>query len=209
MVFNTLLIDTIKGFLDVLYKGRDFQRFYVLETVARVPYFSYMSCLHFYETLGMHRKANWIKVHYAEADNELHHLLTMEALGGNDSGIDRFLAGNMAVVYYWLVVVIYLFNPRGAYHLSQLVEEHAYSTYDKFLKENEEMLKGMEAPQVAVDYYTGGDLYMFDTFHTAVNGPRRPTISNLYDVFVNIRDDEGEHKATLKQIVDRGALSTD
>jgi ubiquinol oxidase len=77
-------------------QGRDFARFYVLETVARVPYSSYMSVLHFYETMGLHRKAYWIKVHFGEADNELHHVLSMESLGGNDNFADGFFAEHVA-----------------------------------------------------------------------------------------------------------------
>jgi hypothetical protein len=44
------------------------------------------------------------------------------------------------------------------------VEEHAFSTYDKFINENEEILKLQLAPKVAVDYYQTGDLFMFDAF---------------------------------------------
>lgn len=38
--------------LDVIFNGRPIQRFWFLETVARMPYFSYISMLHLYETLG-------------------------------------------------------------------------------------------------------------------------------------------------------------
>lgn len=40
--------------LDVLFEGKYvFSRFFLLETVARMPYFSYIAMIHFYETLGM------------------------------------------------------------------------------------------------------------------------------------------------------------
>jgi len=81
--------------------------------------------------------------HYAEADNELHHLLIMESLGGNDSVIDRTLAQTMAFGYYWYVVIIYAWNEPAAYHLSELIENHAYDTYNGFLKNHGEMLKKM------------------------------------------------------------------
>ena len=39
--------------LDVVFEGRNpFSRFFLLETVARMPYFSYITMLHLYETLG-------------------------------------------------------------------------------------------------------------------------------------------------------------
>jgi ubiquinol oxidase len=80
----------------------------------------------------------------------------------------------------------------------ELVEGRAHHTYDTFLKEHEAELKAKPAPQVAINYYHGGDLYMFDEFQTGKNPEeRRPRIENLYDVFVNIRDDEGEHIKTI------------
>ena len=77
--------------VDVVYGKRSYARFYVLETIARVPYFSYLSVLHLYETLGSWHKADLLKVHFAETWNELHHLLIMESLGGNEHWFDRWV----------------------------------------------------------------------------------------------------------------------
>ena len=41
--------------LDVIYDKRPVQRFWFLEVVARMPYFSYISMLHLYESLGWWR----------------------------------------------------------------------------------------------------------------------------------------------------------
>jgi hypothetical protein len=69
--------------LDVLFEGRPINRFYFLETVARMPYFSYITMLHIYETLGWWRRSTEAKrVHFAEEFNEFHHLLIWESLGG-------------------------------------------------------------------------------------------------------------------------------
>lgn len=184
--------------VDVIYGDRSYPRFYVLETIARVPYFSFLSVLHLYETLGFWRKADWLKVHFSETWNELHHLLIMESLGGNAEWGDRFIAQHIAFAYYWIVVPLYMLSPRYAYYLMELIENHAYHTYDEYLKANEEALKALKAPQVAIDYYCDGDLYMFDEFQTAP-GPefRRPKVDNLYDVFINIRDDEYAHVKTM------------
>lgn len=193
-----LLVSVLVLVINVLYRNRPYPRFYVLETVARVPYFSYLSVLHFYETLGRWRKADWLKVHFAETWNELHHLLIMESLGGNNAWGDRFLARHAALLYYWIVVVLYALSPRSAYHFMELVEEHAYESYDHFLTSEAEYLKTQPAPQVALNYYREGDLYMFDEFQTG-HPPesRRPQMHNLYDVFVAIRDDEREHVKTM------------
>ena len=180
-------------------EGRDFARFYALETIARVPYFSYLSVLHVYETLGKWRRAKYLKLHFAESWNELHHLLIMEELGGNDRFFDRFLAQHIAFGYYAVVILLYLINPVEAYNLNEDVEEHAFSTYDEYLRENEEKLKALPAPQAAINYYVDGDMYMFDEFQTDCE-IRRPVIENLYDVFVAIRDDEAAHVNTMKML---------
>ncbi|MEH2238492.1 alternative oxidase [Nostoc sp.] len=187
--------------VDVVYGNRSYARFYVLETIARVPYFSYLSVLHLYETLGFWRKADLLKVHFAETWNELHHLLIMESLGGNRIWGDRFIAQHIAVAYYWVVVPLYMLFPSYAYYLMELIEDHAYHTYDDYLKSNEEELKTQSAPQVAIDYYRDGDLYMFEEMQTTPGREfRRPTVDNLYDVFTNIREDECEHVKTMKAL---------
>jgi len=207
-----VLVGVLKGGLDLLYRERpDFCRFFVLETVARVPYFAYISVLHLYESLGRHKRAAWMKVHFSEADNELHHLLIMEALGGNTDFRDRLFAQHSAVAYYWACVVLYLVHPRAAYHLMSLIENHAYETYSQYLEANADWLKDQPAPAIAKQYYESEDSYLFDSFHTAVAHTqaqrRRPQINNLYDTFLNIRDDEKEHASTMQSLVTHGRVS--
>ena len=193
-----LLVGILVFVINTLYRNRPYPRFYVLETVARVPYFSYLSVLHLYETLGWWRKADWLKVHFAESWNELHHLLIMESLGGDRNWVNRFLARHTALIYYWIIIALYLVHPRAAYHFMEQVEEHAFHSYDEFLKSEAEELKSQPAPDIAIQYYRDGDLYMFDEFQTShPSEQRRPIINNLYDVFVAIRDDEMEHVKTM------------
>lgn len=193
-----LLVNFLEWLLNTFYGDRIYPRFFVLETVARVPYFAYTSVLHLYETMGWWRKADWLKIHFAEAWNELHHLLISEELGGSKYWIDRFVARGGAFVYYWIIVLVYMAAPRSAYRFMQLVEEHAYHTYDTFLQEYGDELKAQPAPQVAIDYYCCGDLYLFDEFQSSrPPEERRPKIDHLYDVFVAIRDDEMEHVKTM------------
>lgn len=124
-----------------MYKDRHYARFYALETIARVPYFAYTSVLHMYETMGMRQKSDRMKIHFAESWNELHHLLIMEELGGNQRFEDRFVAQHLAVFYYWFAVVLYMTKPEVAYNLNEHVERHAFNTYDMFLKEHEQVNK--------------------------------------------------------------------
>lgn len=202
----------------------------MLETVARIPYFAYISILHLYESLGFWRAgADLRRVHFAEEWNELHHLQVrgsskhsnaahtwfctslvllwawfdvciavahavlsyiihsqvishgpaavcrgqvplcglssrlkesadlkplclcaaschavsssaaccavlccaqiMESLGGDQLWFDRFLAEHAAILYYWVLIVMYLLSPKNAYAFSELVEWHATDTY--------------------------------------------------------------------------------
>jgi ubiquinol oxidase len=88
--------------------------------------------LHLRETFGERYEgmSERMRTHYAEADNELHHLLIMEELGGNANVIDRIIAQTAAFVYYWYIVLIYSMSEPAAYHLSELIEDHAYNTYN-------------------------------------------------------------------------------
>lgn len=204
---NILLTDSVVKILDAVYHDRHYARFFVLETIARVPYFAFISVLHLYESFGWWRRADYLKVHFAESWNELHHLLIMEELGGNAFWFDRFLAQHIAVFYYFMTVIMYVLSPRMAYNFSECVEKHAYSTYDKFIKLQEAELKKLPAPEVAIKYYMNEDMYLFDEFQThRVPHTRRPKIENLYDVFVNIRDDEAEHCKTMKACQTHGNL---
>ncbi|KAH0457735.1 hypothetical protein IEQ34_013050 [Dendrobium chrysotoxum] len=103
---NVLLTDSVIKVLDLFYHDRNYARFFVLETIARVPYFAFISVLHMYESFGWWRRADYLKVHFAESWNELHHLLIMEELGGNAFWFDRFLAQHIAIFYYFMTVLI-------------------------------------------------------------------------------------------------------
>lgn len=195
--------------LDVLFDGRPIARFWLLETVARMPYLSYITMLHLYETLGWWRRSyDARKVHFAEEWNEAHHLLIMESLGGDQKWVDRFCAQHAAIIYYCVLAVLWFLSPTLAYNFSELIEAHAVDTYEQFVEENEEALRELPPPRVAKQYYESADLYLFDEFQTSrPPGSRRVTVDNLYDVFRNIADDEGEHVATMRQMQDEDVLS--
>lgn len=176
---NRALVRSAVNVIDRVYKDREYARFYVLETVARVPYFSFVSILHLYETVGLWRKADYIETHFAQTMNEYHHLLIMEDLGGDKRFIDRFFAQHTAFAYYWITCLVYLLSPSMAYNLSEQIEEHAYHTYDEFLNNHGVILSLLKPPAIATNYYDNVD--------------------NLYDVFVKVRDDEGEHVKTMQK----------
>ena len=136
--FNTIILDVTIYILDFLYRGRDFQRFWVLEVIARAPYFSFISVLHFRESLGLRGEDHiyLMKEHFYQALNETEHLEEMETRGGNEFWIDRFFAKHLVLLYYWIMVAYFTLLPRYAYHLNSEVELHASMTYAKYLVTN-------------------------------------------------------------------------
>ena len=136
--FNTVVLDITVAILDFLYKGRDYPRFWVLEEIARAPYFAFLSVLHFRESMGLRgpEHIDLMIQHFEQSINETEHLEYMESRGGNSYWIDRFVAKHLVLIYYWVNVVYYWMAPKSAYHLSYEVEIHAATTYAKYLALN-------------------------------------------------------------------------
>ena len=88
---NTWVLNLTVAIIDFLYRGRDYQRFWVLEEIARAPYFAFLSVLHFRESLGLRGPEHiyLMKEHFAQTLNETEHLEYMESRGGNSYWIDR------------------------------------------------------------------------------------------------------------------------
>jgi ubiquinol oxidase len=168
--------------LDVVYSNRPIQRFWFLETVARMPYFSYYAMLHMYETFGWWRISVDLRKQHAEEEyNETNHLLIMEILGGNRYYYDRFLAAHSAVVYYMILMTLFFFSPNVSYKFSELLENHAVDTYEQFIKENEKLLKRLPVPIL-------------------INEKLEQNHESLYDVFLEIRNDEQEHAYSMSKL---------
>lgn len=192
------MVSVVVFLLDIVYKNAPIERFWVLETVARVPYFSWMSVLHLYQSLGMWDRYDWLSIHYAESYNEEHHLRIFEELGGNKQWINRLIAYHAALLYYWAVVILYIVDAPAAYYMMAEIEKHAYETYDKFLKSDSPLLSG-PVPLAAVIYYLGEEnRYMFDKFQPHCELPRRPVLNTLADVIREVRNDEMQHVLTCQ-----------
>ena len=133
--FNSLILSFSIKLLDHFYKDRDFPRFWVLEVIARSPYFAFLSVLHFKESLGIENDhtMDLMKEHFYQAINETEHLKEMEKRGGNKFWLDRFLARHLVLFYYWIMVVYYFLSPSNAYDINIKIEEHAFNTYSKYL----------------------------------------------------------------------------
>jgi len=135
---NTVTLNITISILDFLYQGRDYPRFWVLEEIARAPYFAFLSVLHLRESMGLRGPEHLylMKEHFAQSVNETEHLEYMESRGGSAHWVDRFIAKHLVLIYYWVNVVYYWLAPRLAYHLSYEVEIHAATTYAKYLADN-------------------------------------------------------------------------
>jgi ubiquinol oxidase len=144
--------------LDTVFEGSSVpSRFFLLETVARMPYFSYITMLHLYETLGFWRRSADVKrIHFAEEINEFNHLLIMESLGGDQRWWVRFLAQHSAIIYFLVLCHLWAFSPSLSYRFSELLETHAVNTYGQFIDENEDLLKKLPPSLAAVQYYSFG-----------------------------------------------------
>ena len=144
--FNELVLNITVAIIDYLYKGRDYPRFWVLEEIARAPYFAFLSVLHLRESMGLRGPEHLylMKEHFNQSVNETEHLEYMESRGGNRYWIDRAFARHLVLLYYWVNVVYYWLAPRSAYHLSYEVEIHAATTYAKYIAKNGDDKKILE-----------------------------------------------------------------
>jgi ubiquinol oxidase len=167
--------------LDIIFKDKPIDRFWFLETVARMPYFSYVAILHMYETLGWWELDSDLKrEHYLQEENEVRHLKIMESLGGNSNWWNRFIARHGAMAYYGILLIFFMTSPRLAYLSSELLEMHAVDTYTEFYESNASILKNLPLTTEAMKY--------------------KPDAWNLYEVFKQIADDEYRHAINMKYI---------
>lgn len=168
--------------IDLLYPNNPINRFWFLETVARMPYFSYVSILHFYETMGWWSIDNKLREEHTKEDiNEGNHLLIMESLGGGTIWKDQLLARHTAILYYMVLIVLYLLAPRTAYKSSEMLEMHAVATYEEFLEQNQDLLKELPAPFISQKIYG-------------------KSVENLYQIFWLISYDERKHANLMRDL---------
>lgn len=167
--------------LDIVYDGKPIERFWFLETIARMPYFSYVTMLQLYETLGWWEIDGPLKtMHIDEEINETKHLRIMESLGGNLLWWNRFLGIHGALLYYIVLILFYLVSPKYAYLSSELLERHAVYTYTEFYESNAKLLKELEPTREMLDY--------------------DPYCESFYEIFHNIAADELAHARSMRHV---------
>ena len=131
--FNQFVLNFTISIIDYLYRGRPFQRFWVLEEIARAPYFAFLSVLHLRESMGLRGPEHiyLMEEHFAQTLNETEHLEYMESRGGSAYWVDLFR--QTPRTYLLLGQRGLLLGGRAAYHLSYEIEIHAATTYAKYL----------------------------------------------------------------------------
>jgi hypothetical protein len=174
-----IIYHTLCHTLDIIYKNKPIERFWFLESVARMPYFSYVATLHLYETLGWWELDSSLKKkHYEEESNETHHLKIMESLGGHSKWWNRLLARHISMMYYIVLMILFMASPRLAYLSSELLEMHAVDTYTEFYESNKSILKQLPPNKECLEYFKYAE--------------------NLYDVFYQIANDEYKHALNMR-----------
>ena len=153
--FNDIVLSVTISIIDFLYRDLPIQRFWVLETIARAPYFAFVSVLHLKESLGLRDLPHYylMKEHFAQTLNETEHLTEMEHRGGADRWVDRFFAYHLVLIYYWTMVVYYLVNPVFAYHLNAGIEYHATETYLNYFWDHPEDTRIGEIAVDEINHY--------------------------------------------------------
>jgi ubiquinol oxidase len=153
--FNDIILSVTIIIIDFLYQNTPIQRFWVLETIARAPYFAFVSVLHLKESLGLRDLSHYylMKEHFAQTLNETEHLIEMEHRGGADRWVDRFFAYHLVLIYYWILVVYYFVAPVSAYHLNAGIEFHATETYLNYFWDHPEDTRIGEIAVDEINHY--------------------------------------------------------
>lgn len=172
-------------------------RFYVLEEIARIPYFSYVTVIQLLQWLELNPSLHISKLHFKQTINETWHLIIMKELGGNKNIIDVLFAKSLGLFYYWFNIVLFLFFPKKAYYLMELVENHAQISYSEYITSNEVLLKSTKAGRYGSEYFFAVEDQMNPTDSKKLNDSYQPT---LFDVYSIILTDEVSHSTELHSL---------
>ena len=114
--FNEITLNITVAIIDFLYKGRDYQRFWVLEEIARAPYFAFLSVLHLRESMGLRGPEHiyLMEEHFAQTLNETEHLEYIESRGAILIGLivslpdtsSLSIIGSMWFIIGWLLALL-------------------------------------------------------------------------------------------------------
>ena len=166
---------------EIIDSGSAIQRLYVMEKIGRAPYLSFLSMLNLYESFGLWRSSEDLRVAHAHQElSKFRRQRVIEQLGGDQPWTARFLAEHAALFAHITIVHLWFLSPSLAYRFAQMIESHAFHIYDAFLEQNESTLKLMPLPSTS------------DTDTSTAE-------SNLYDTFSSFKDDNSIHSMRLAE----------
>ncbi|HBP90162.1 MAG TPA: alternative oxidase [Nitrospirales bacterium] len=136
--------------MDVLYgRQRTWNKFKILELIARVPYqawehVAYIAITHSSHQADFARRIfDRVQESRHQQDNEQWHLLILEEWTHRHGIREEFLRHRVlpqiiACVYYHISWLLYVINPSLSYQLNREFEDHAEREYMKFVQEHPE-----------------------------------------------------------------------
>ncbi|WNM64131.1 alternative oxidase [Candidatus Nitrospira neomarina] len=136
--------------MDIVYgRKRTWNKFKILELIARVPYqawehVAYIAITHSYHQADFARRIyERIQESRHQQDNEQWHLLILEEWihrRGIREGFlrHRLIPQVIAFVYYHISWLLYVINPSLSYRLNMEFEDHAEREYMRFVQEHPE-----------------------------------------------------------------------
>lgn len=160
-------------------------KFKAVEVIARIPYQSWESAVYTLLTAFYGNERRAIELCKVSAfsrfaqDNETMHVVVISHIAKGMKGIGWFRHTLIPLLfsffYFWAIYILYMFSRKAALELNYLFESHAYSQYQQFLEENEEMLKQKLLMSEFLDFY-GREL------------------TSEYEFFQSVRNDELIHR---------------
>lgn len=184
------ILKTMYASMDIMYgKGREMEKFMVIEVLARYPYWawevgSYLRLSRKYTKTSYPNKAEadhaWrhIELGRKSQDNEQWHLFILDDLmrqrGIKRKFIKHFLVPRMlALTYYFLTRIMYRFKPEMSFDMNARFESHAEREYAKAVVDHPQW-EEEEIDTAYFEYY--------------------PKVKTLADLFRRISLDERDHK---------------
>jgi len=163
-------------FADTFFAKRYGHRAVVLETIAGVPGMVAGMWIHLRSLRRMETGYGpKIRELLAEAENERMHLMFFIEIA-KPNLFERLLILAAQAIFWNFYFIMYVFFPKTAHRMVHYFEEEAVRSYTNYLELIDEgVIQDVPAPDLAIQYY------------------KMPKDATLYDMIVNVRDDEAKH----------------
>lgn len=162
--FPKIIAKILFGTVDMFYgKNPTIQKFKVIEVVARVPYqtwefVNYLLTTNFYtnedKVIKYAERADFGK--FAQ-DNETMHVVVISQICKKEKLgnflFHTFLPIILAYIYFLISTILYMFSTKSSYELNYLFENHAYSQYDKLIKNESHLLVDKKVHSKYLKFY--------------------------------------------------------